>query len=195
MKWVAVAVLVVLLSAVGCAQAQPPSGPGTEGTLVAVDSFTADPPAISAGDSTTLSWAVSGAESIVIDTGVGVLSATGTTVVKPTATTMYTLVATSAEGEEIAATAQVVVSSSPGLMPGAPVINSFTATPTQVSSGNPSTLSWDVSNTYSVIITPTGGNFAPHGSNMVLPLITTTYTLSAINENGTTTATVTVKVV
>ncbi len=194
MKWVAVAVLVVLVSAVGCAQAQPPGGPGAEGTPVAVDSFTADPPAIAVGESSTLSWDVSGAESIVIDNGVGLVSATGTATVRPTATTAYTLVAVSTGGEEVAATAQVLVSKTSSLTPGAPVIDSFVANPPQVSSGNPSMLSWTVSNANSVTITPTGGTFAPVGSKTVLPSITTTYTLAAMNETGTTTATVTIGV-
>jgi hypothetical protein len=56
-------------------------------------SFTADPPAITAGGSSTLRWQVTGATTITIAPGVGDVSGTNTTIVTPATTTTYTLTA------------------------------------------------------------------------------------------------------
>jgi len=60
-------------------------------------SFTATPPAINAGQSSVLSWDVVGATLLSIDNGVGTVVGTSTTVT-PTATTTYRLSATNAGG-------------------------------------------------------------------------------------------------
>ncbi len=194
MKWLALGVLVFLVTTAGCTPAESPS-PTPTVTLLAINSFSAYPATVPPGGSSTLSWTVSGAESIEIDTGAGEVASKGTTVVSPAATTVYTLVATDAEGETITATAEVTVANALSLTTDLPVIESFIADPPRVSEGEASTLSWVVSNTWSVVITPVGGSFTPSGSTMVLPKITTTYTLTATNEIGlATTATVTVEV-
>ncbi len=66
--------------------------------LPVVNSFTANPPIISAGASTTLSWDVSGATSVAIDPGVGSVASVGTALVSPATSTNYTLTATNAMG-------------------------------------------------------------------------------------------------
>lgn len=70
--------------------------PTTEPTIT---SFTASPASISAGASSTLNWATSGATSIAISPG-GFTSSTasGSTAVSPSATTVYTLTATNDAG-------------------------------------------------------------------------------------------------
>ena len=74
-----------------------------------------------------------------------------------------------------------------------PTISSFTANPTSVTAGSPVTLSWNVSNSVYNIIDPQVGPV--RGAQIVLtPTATTTYTLSATNQYGRTTATVTVTV-
>src|SRR5262249_36391076 len=74
-----------------------------------------------------------------------------------------------------------------------PTISSFTANPTSVSSGQPVTLSWSVSNSTYNIIDPQVG--AVRGTQVVVnPTATTTYTLYSTNQFGQTTATVTVTV-
>jgi hypothetical protein len=102
---------------------------------------------------------------------------------------------TNAAGSTVAAT-QVMVSEieSPPQSTGLPVINSFTANPSTISAGNSVTLSWDVSNATSVAIRPGLGNFASSGTKLVSPTATTTYTLTATNEAGSTMATVQVVV-
>ncbi len=76
------------------AGAAPPPSPG----LPVISSFTASPGSIIAGDSSTLSWSVSNATSVIIDQGVGAVAAVGNTVVSPAATTSYTLTATNTSG-------------------------------------------------------------------------------------------------
>jgi len=61
--------------------------------LPVINYFTADPPVIPAGSSTTLSWNVSNAASVTIDPGVGSVGLTGTTLVSPMTSTNYTLTA------------------------------------------------------------------------------------------------------
>jgi len=80
--------------------------------------------------------------------------------------------------------------------PGAtkPVINSFTASPGSISPGGSSTLIWDVTGCTSVSIDPAIGSVSLSGNRIVSPTKTTTYTLTATNEVGTSTATAQVMV-
>jgi len=74
----------------------------------------------------------------------------------------------------------------------APVISSFSASPSTVTAGTPVTLSWNSTGTY-FLISPQLGPV--RGSQVtVSPAQTTTYTLYATNPYGRTTATVTVTV-
>jgi hypothetical protein len=79
----------------------------------------------------------------------------------------------------------------------APVVTSFTATPSSVSSGQPSTLSWVVSDATSVSIDNGVGaqSNLSSGSVTVSPVTTTLYTLTASNSAGSTQAQVLVTVV
>ena len=75
----------------------------------------------------------------------------------------------------------------------APVIGSFTATPSHVTAGGSVTLAWNAGTAQTVMISPELG--AVRGSSVnVKPAATTVYTLSATNQYGRTTATVTVSV-
>jgi hypothetical protein len=74
-----------------------------------------------------------------------------------------------------------------------PTISSFTANPTSVSAGSPVTLSWTVTNSIYNIIDPQAGPVRGT-SVVVMPSATTTYTLSATNQFGRTTAPVMVTV-
>jgi hypothetical protein len=74
-----------------------------------------------------------------------------------------------------------------------PGISSFAASPTTISSGSSSTLSWTVTGASYVIVSPGVG--AVRGTSVtVSPTANTTYTLYATNQYGRTTATVTVNV-
>lgn len=71
-----------------------------------IASFTADPPTISAGGNSRLSWATLNAASVSINRNVGNKPVSGATLVSPIATTTYTLTATGPGGT---ATAKVTV--------------------------------------------------------------------------------------
>src|SRR5205085_1461920 len=72
-----------------------------------INSFTAAKTSIGPGQSTFLNWSATGAATLVLDNGIGdVTAAGGSTMVMPAATTAYTLTATNAEGS---ASARVVV--------------------------------------------------------------------------------------
>jgi len=91
----------------GCAGTMSGTGGGTS-SAPSIASFTATPASLPAGGgSVTLSWQVSGADSVSIDRGIG--SVTGQSVgVSVTATTIFTLTATSAGGTATSSTAVVV---------------------------------------------------------------------------------------
>jgi hypothetical protein len=74
-----------------------------------------------------------------------------------------------------------------------PTIASFTANPTTVTTGQPVTLSWNVSGASYFVVSPQVG--AVRGTSVVVtPTATTTYTLYGTNEYGRSTAKVTVTV-
>jgi hypothetical protein len=148
-------------------------------------SFIADPTGIVAGHPATLFWSVSNSRSVTINNGVGPVAPSGSVAVFPATTTTYTMTAVGNAGNS---TAQVTVN-----VISFPKINSFTATPSSISAGGTSTLEWDVSGIDFVTIDPVGGVFAS-GSIDVSPKKTTVYRLTASNEAGTASATVTVTV-
>lgn len=84
----------------------------------------------------------------------------------------------------------------------APVVNSFTATPSTLTAGpmsmaplaGASTLAWSCSNTATVTISGLSGTFSSSGSTSVSPSVTTLYTLTASGPGGTATSTATVTV-
>lgn len=74
-----------------------------------------------------------------------------------------------------------------------PTITSFTATPSAIATGQSSVLAWMVTNASSTSVN-NGVGAVSSTSITVSPAVTTTYQLSAVNPNGTTTANVTVTV-
>jgi hypothetical protein len=85
--------LVLLLGAsvVGCPDS-------TSQLLPNIVAFSATPNEISAGESATLLWNVTGVTTVSIDQGIGDVPAAGTKEVSPTTTTTYTLTATNTAG-------------------------------------------------------------------------------------------------
>jgi peptidoglycan-associated lipoprotein len=75
-----------------------------------------------------------------------------------------------------------------------PTISYFSAEPTTVTSGQPASLRWSVTDATSVEIDNNVGSISPSGRRAVYPTATTTYTLTATSSAGTTTATATVTV-
>jgi hypothetical protein len=76
----------------------------------------------------------------------------------------------------------------PPMPTGLPVINSFNASPSSISLGDSTGLSWNVSNATAVYISNGVGNVDSSGSTIVSPPTTTTYILAASNANGILTA-------
>ena len=73
--------------------------------------FSASPPSIASGQSSTLSWSTTNATTVSINQGIGTVTASGTRSVSPTATTTYTLTATNGAGSATATTTVIVGSS------------------------------------------------------------------------------------
>jgi hypothetical protein len=71
-----------------------------------------------------------------------------------------------------------------------PVINSFTVSPASITPGQSATLRWDVTGCTNVTIDQAIGAVSLSGTRLVSPDKTTTYTLNAVNEIGTSAATV-----
>ena len=63
-------------------------------------------------------------------------------------------------------------------------VNSFGANYTNITPGQPSTLSWETDNCTSASISPSVGNVNVNGTHVVHPTQTTTYTLTATGSNG-----------
>ncbi|UCH51417.1 MAG: hypothetical protein JSV54_01205 [Chloroflexota bacterium] len=158
--------------------------PSPSGSLPFVNSFTASPPGISAGSSSTLSWNVSNATSVTIDPGVGTFASSGSTIVFPAATTTYILTATNSAGSTTATT-QVTVSGAPAPSDDLPVINYFTTSPPVISGSSGSTfLRWNVSGATAVSIEPGIGTVASSGTMLVTLSSSTDFILTASNDYG-----------
>jgi len=107
------------------------SGGGNTGSPT-ISSFSASPSSISFGGSSTLSWSVSGATTLSIDQGVGVVTGTSKSV-SPTLTATYTLTATNTNGSSVAQTT-VTVNLNPDITP--PTVTLTSPTSNQTVSGS-----------------------------------------------------------
>ena len=145
--------------------------------------FVATPTNIMSGESSTLSWATAGAQTVTISGVSGNQPLNGSTVVSPTMTTTYTLTATGADGKSVSAPVTVTVTTG-----GAPRVMSFTLNPTNINPGQSSQLCWNVEGATSISITPGVGNVAAQACIAVSPTSTTQYVLTARNAQGTVTA-------
>lgn len=143
-----------------------------------IASFTASPSSIPPGGSATLSWTVSGADSISISPGIGAVTGSSITVT-PGATTTYTLTATNTAGS-VTRTATVTVNSTSG-----PAITSFTASSYQIEAGEPVTLTWTTTQMGSLWLSANAGgdpgSVAPNSSIVLHPQTTTRYVISGWN--------------
>jgi hypothetical protein len=173
-------IIVVSVLMTGCNGGAPPL----------INIFSASPSTINQGESSTLTWSVSDADTVTITPGVGTVDSSDSIPVSPEVTTTYTLIATNSAGS-VTATATVMVI--PLGLDG-PIVNNFSASPSTINPGESSTLTWDVSKADTVTITPGVGTVASSDSTSVSPAVTTAYTLIATNSAGGVTATTTVTV-
>jgi hypothetical protein len=144
--------------------------------------FNCEPCVVEPGGSATLSWDLSGATAAYLD-GKGI-TAPGSTVVYPDQTTTYRLAAVNDNGRsEKTLTVEVR---------GLPTIHYFTCLPCEVTKGEQSTLSWDLSGATAAYLD--GEGVPAPGSVVVAPQQTTTYRLVAVSERGSVERLVTVTV-
>ncbi|HTH48785.1 MAG TPA: hypothetical protein VMB21_14830 [Candidatus Limnocylindria bacterium] len=149
--------------------------------LPSIASFGASPATVVRGSSATLTWAVTGADGLAIaaSTGASPGFVTGTSaVVTPLTDTVYTLTATNLAGS-VTRTVPVAVTVPLPL----PTISAFTASPTNVTAGSPTTLSWSVTGAAHISIAPGLGEVTGN-SIAVMPTNTTTYVITAVNDTG-----------
>ena len=90
-----------------------------------ITSFTASPSSVTPGQTSTLSWSVSGATSLTLDNGIGSVTGSSSRTVSPGSTTTYTLTATNSTGSVTAKATVTVQSQSGGSQP--PTTPSITA--------------------------------------------------------------------
>lgn len=142
--------------------------------------FSAEPSTVSPGQVARLSWLTEGAEEVTITPGPGrVDPRSGTVDVTPSQTTTYRLTARGG-GEEISSDVVITVSTDPS---SGPRIFRFEATPTNITLGEATTLSWTTEGATEVNISGIG-RVDSSGSRVVNPTETTTYTLTARTADG-----------
>jgi len=119
--WIALVVVALVAFSTSCKKKTPPPPPPPPPVVAPapppaaapdITQFSAEPSSIERGQSSTLSWAVTNANQITIDNGVGTVQATGNKTVFPTETTTYRLTATGAGGT-LTKTATVNVTAPP----------------------------------------------------------------------------------
>jgi hypothetical protein len=183
-----------------------------------VATFSIDPTVIDVGQSATLQWNVTGADSVTIDQGVGEVPPVGSKAVAPNYTTTYVLTAHSSCCSVDKAAVLTVGSFHLPLLPFGypqgnpygypygypympqyrytyhlPIIDIFHSTPDTITSGESVTIQWYVTDATAVYITGIGS--VPFSGSIVLsPVSTTTYNLTANNAFGATSRNVTVTV-
>jgi hypothetical protein len=152
----------------------------------AITSFTATPATITAGGSSSLDAVFTGGAGVVTPGNIKVTSGTAVNV-SPATTATYTLTVTPSTGTAITQAVTVTV------VP-APVISSFSANPTSITSGDSSDLT-GVFTGGTGVVTPGNLSITSNTPLPVSPTSTTTYTLTvenAANTSVTQTASVTV---
>ncbi len=181
LSFVAVCIWAGLMSGcrgVGLLPSLPPAAP----TAV----FTAAPATVITGNPATLTWSTTNATTVTIDQGIGTVAASGSTTVKPSTTTQYTLTATGANGTTTAVATVTVQSNAPTA--------TITVSPATIVAGNSATLTWTTTNATTVSIDQGIGIVSASGSTVVMPTVTTQYTLTATGTGGSVTAATTLTV-
>lgn len=164
-----------------------------EGLKASIESFTASPMTVMAGGRSTLTWSVKDATKIsIVATPGGNLITDGTELSGSVMTGMLTQATTftlTAFGDAGNATASVVVTIQGG---GNPTVDSFTVTPATLTAEGDVTLAWETTDATSVDVTAGGASVVmggpADGTQVTRVSQTTTFTLTAKNDNGQTTA-------
>ena len=153
-----------------------------------ITQFTANPTSVSAGQTTTLTWATTSATSVTFNPEIplgddsGPAPTSGSAVVPINQTTIFSLTATGPGGTAGPQTVTVTV----------PLSLSFSASPSTINPGQQVTLTWQITGgTPTAFTVVDGANHAvcnpcaiPQGSATVNPSVTTIYTATATASDG-----------
>lgn len=148
--------------------------------------FVAGAETIAAGSSVELSWNTTGANSVTIEPDIGSVPVNGSIFVFPDVTTTYTVTVSNPGNSIVDSITVTVVQTEPTI--------DFTADPDLIQAGGSSTLTWSTENADTVTIDQGIGDVDPHGSQVVFPSGTTTYTATASGPGGGVSAQATVTV-
>lgn len=158
---------------------------GSVQTACTVNSLSASPTSISSGGSSVISWSSTGATSATLSgpTGTSNVSTNGSQTVYPTSSGNYTLTV-NCNGQTATQSVYISVNQVQQCY-----INSFTASPTTVSSGGSTVLNWSSTGATSATIAGPNGttNVSSSGSQTFYPTSSGNYTLT-VNCNGQTTS-------
>ncbi|MFT7644610.1 MAG: hypothetical protein ACI9BF_000259 [Candidatus Paceibacteria bacterium] len=144
------------------------------------DLFTATPNAITTGASATLAWETSNSVQVFLNNGIGAVDLDGSIEVSPLADIVYQLTVIGAEDQSVDCEVPITVSAD-----SVPVCEFFTATPgTLPAGGGNVVLNWEVLNANNVTILPTVGSVGLVDSSSVNITESTTFTLTAVDEDG-----------
>jgi hypothetical protein len=170
------------------------TGPGgiiTESVTVSVlppqVTFTAAQTKIAEGESTTLTWTTTAAETVHIDNGIGTVPVNGSRAVSPLTNTTYTITATGPSGTSTSRITIIVIPPPPSVV--------FTATPYALVAGQSTTLEWTTNAT--TVLFGYGRTEIPMGTSGLLtvsPTDTVTYRIEARGPGGTTIEAITINV-
>jgi len=178
-------VLILLLATAGCITVD--MGGGSSSKVPTVVKFEVSPNSISSGGAAILAWEVENASSISIDPGIPAAPSMGADKVAPATTTTYILTASNKYGST-RSTVLLTVGGTGSIPPSptsvTPVINSFSASPSNITSGSTAVLTWSTTNATGARIN--GADVAVNGNQMVNPSSTTTYLLEAVNGSNST---------
>jgi len=166
----------------------PPALPPTVNLLVNGAGSTT----ITSGQSATLSWTSSGADSCTAsrDWSGSKAVPSGSQSVSPTSSSTYTIICINSAGNSDPSS--VTINVTPAAQP-APTVT-LSASPTSIVSGNSTTISWSSTNATSCDSNWWSGSTAKSGSVTMYPSVTTTYTKTCSNANGSASDSVTVTV-
>ena len=154
-------------------------------------SISVSPSSITNGDKTTLSWSTTNVASGSINNGVGIVSTSGARSVYPTTNTTYTGTFVGNNGSTINCNASVTVTTP---IP-APTC-SMSVSPSSITNGDKTTLSWSTSNATSMSINQSVGFVSVSGgARSLYPTNTTTYIGTVTGAGGSATCSRTVTVV
>jgi hypothetical protein len=152
-----------------------------------VTHFSASPPHVDVGGTTTLSWHIRNeVDSLSLEPGIGDVTGRESIVLSLNETTTYILTARNYAGTTSAQTIVTV---------GKPVISSFEANPTLIYQNGQSTLSWSIlGRVDQLTLEPGIGDVTGNTKVIVSPSQDTVYTLTATNPAGTATSQVEITV-